>query len=1072
MASQSSHAESELVASAVCFQPVTPAYSSILMETHNSHQNSGNTDSQAAANQTKSSAFIPVDDDCSQIPFWFLNGAVDGDEWARQIREMAGRGVFQAMPHPRFGMDRRAYLEEPYWNAFGKLLEAAEKDGFTIHLYDEYNWSSGPAGGRVTANAKNCALGLGIRSQVLEGPSTAVFSEWTKGLEEWGLREAYLVGILCPVDIACDSAAPKLNLEKCVEIPLPSNECESVPLTVPEGRWIAMVFYIIRTIHPSPLQHGNGGIIDYLAKEPTREFIQLTHEEYYKRFSHHFGKTVKSVFYDESGPYASGPFSWTACFAEEFLKRKGYDLIPLLPCLFFDCGDLTEKCRCDYWDLVSDLFVENHIAPMADWAAAHGINLTGHTHEAPWGWRTGADCMRTLRRQQWSGLDTLGGYNSYGDIKAAASVPHLKGSRTLLCEAFGTQASWQYSPRLGLEAYNQLGILGVTHQVPHAFFQTVDSPKVECPPSFFEHNPYWKYYSQLADLASRHCWMARQGHHSADIAVLYPLVSWQGISEGGRGYNFPWASTAASETEAALQERHSYEKIINLLMANQMDLDVIDSQALTEAKVAGKSFSIAEESYQAVILPPMTVCKSSDIERLLELAKAGIKIIAVGSWPAISMERGRNDKHLALLLEELKERGGFANGPEQLPKMIRQSLDVDVLVLEGVGPETEISHWKIGHADSYTVSNRSNSKRSIKLSFRTTQTPVTFISSWDGRQRSIASHIIANRTEVQLDLFPMELGYVILGNIALARSSGTAKASTTAVKPWPRAFVAGEDAIKLEGKWSVVPAPARLDKEWSIDIEEMELKVPVFKSKELDIYASSPDAALWRKWFKRDFDDSSWETVHCLRSPLLYSCAGSRLFRTEIPFCASAIKLPLPVAGEYVVYINGAKVNLDITSGGWLDLGQFGCAGEPGVIAIETSSMAPEFGLTGPLTFRCTPTSSNLGSWTKKGLWWFAGRSIYKKSFTLPRSNGRSIILDLGEVRECAEIWINGSLAGVRLWPPYCLDITEFTHLGENEVAVVASNLLSNRFAWDDWGTRGSGKTLDSGLIGPVVVSL
>ena len=29
----------------------------------------------------------------SQIPFWFLNGPVDGREWARQIEEMASHGV-------------------------------------------------------------------------------------------------------------------------------------------------------------------------------------------------------------------------------------------------------------------------------------------------------------------------------------------------------------------------------------------------------------------------------------------------------------------------------------------------------------------------------------------------------------------------------------------------------------------------------------------------------------------------------------------------------------------------------------------------------------------------------------------------------------------------------------------------------------------------------------------------------------------------------------------------------------------------------------------------------------------
>jgi hypothetical protein len=50
--------------------------------------------------------FRTPDRSCSQIPFWFLNGPVDGKEWARQIEEMAAHGVYQAMPHPRYGMDK------------------------------------------------------------------------------------------------------------------------------------------------------------------------------------------------------------------------------------------------------------------------------------------------------------------------------------------------------------------------------------------------------------------------------------------------------------------------------------------------------------------------------------------------------------------------------------------------------------------------------------------------------------------------------------------------------------------------------------------------------------------------------------------------------------------------------------------------------------------------------------------------------------------------------------------------------------------------------------------------------
>jgi len=88
--------------------------------------------------------------DCSQVPFWFWNGSLDPEEFRAQLREMARQGVYAAMPHPRFGMDRREYLEEPFWRAMAAALDEADKLGMQLWLYDDYNWPSGGAGGRVT----------------------------------------------------------------------------------------------------------------------------------------------------------------------------------------------------------------------------------------------------------------------------------------------------------------------------------------------------------------------------------------------------------------------------------------------------------------------------------------------------------------------------------------------------------------------------------------------------------------------------------------------------------------------------------------------------------------------------------------------------------------------------------------------------------------------------------------------------------------------------------------------------------------------------------------------------------
>lgn len=179
---------------------------------------------------------------CSQIPFWFLNGKVDGHEYATQIEEMASQGVVAAMPHPRYGMDRRDYLSEKFWTAMGQLMRKASETDFTIHLYDEFNWSSGPAGGRVTADPQHRGLGISMRAKSVSGPARVIFDncddrQLLSGmLTNFSERENYLRILLVP--LAEDET---LDFSKAEEIagPPPS---EDVGIDIPEGRFEAIVF--------------------------------------------------------------------------------------------------------------------------------------------------------------------------------------------------------------------------------------------------------------------------------------------------------------------------------------------------------------------------------------------------------------------------------------------------------------------------------------------------------------------------------------------------------------------------------------------------------------------------------------------------------------------------------------------------------------------------------------------------------------------------------------------------------------------------------------------------------------
>ena len=92
-------------------------------------------------------------------------------------------------------------------------------------------------------------------------------------------------------------------------------------------------------------------------------------------------------------------------------------------------------------------------------------------------------------------------------------------------------------------------------------------------------------------------------------------------------------------------------------------------------------------------------------------------------------------------------------------------------------------------------------------------------------------------------------------------------------------------------------------------------------------------------------------------------------------------------------------------------------------------------------------------SWTESGdsgIKYFSGTATYHNSFMADAASGKKkIILDLGEVRDVAEVFINGKSAGILWKKPYQADITNMVKAGENELKVEIVNLWVNRLTGD-----------------------
>ena len=130
---------------------------------------------------------------------------------------------------------------------------------------------------------------------------------------------------------------------------------------------------------------------------------------------------------------------------------------------------------------------------------------------------------------------------------------------------------------------------------------------------------------------------------------------------------------------------------------------------------------------------------------------------------------------------------------------------------------------------------------------------------------------------------------------------------------------------------------------------------------------------------------------------------------------------------------------------------------------------------------------STLISWTEhsnEGVRHFSGTAEYRAQLDIPSSLARDdyrLDLDLGEVREIAEVIVNGTTCRTLWKPPFRAEVTSLLRPGTNELTIRVTNLWANRLiadsrlpekqrvSWSTWNPyTGDFELLPSGLLGPV----
>ena len=662
-------------------------------------------------------------------PLWWWDGdqlQIERLRW--QLDQVHAQGVDQVcLIYLSPLWSRPPYFTEDWWELYQEVVEHAASLGMKIWLTDGVAWGSPFINNSVLEEDPGFRGRILQRQEKTEQGPALVRAEIPKGYEVAEILGAFAYPV----------AGNGLDLAGVLDLS-ESMEGRRLEWEAPAGTWKIMIFYAQPMGFQGNQRQGNGrGYgIDFTNPDAMQSLIRLTTGEYERRVSSHIGKTVVGTFQDElvtHHHYGFPPYSER--FSDEFRRRKGYHLGPLLGALYHDAGDATDKIRCDFFDVMVQLFEEAFYKPYFEWHETRNM-LIAHDQfgrrdliAQTWGY---GDYFRTQRWFQAPGYDdwnqAVAGRN-WKDAKLASSIAQLYDRPRVWVEALHS-SGWGLDLQEQVAAVNENYIYGANLFDMHGLdYATYGSWYSWASPSAHFRMPYWMHYREFADYVARLSFVQSQGDHVVDVGVFYPVHTIQANLRADGG-----ATDMAGLTESYFWSAGRH------LLDEQIDFHFVDDESLQRGAISDGSLAVSHVQFSTLILPPLTTIDRQTLSRLVEFVRKGGLLVSLARLPDASVQEGRRDQKVATDLESIfgdshpsdrllkrHSSGGMAvflpEGVSELGTIIKENRTLDF----ETGAETlMVQHRRTEETDLYMLYNRSSEAVTARIRVRSTGSPYRF----------------------------------------------------------------------------------------------------------------------------------------------------------------------------------------------------------------------------------------------------------------------------------------------------------------------------------------------------------
>jgi hypothetical protein len=873
---------------------------------------------------------------------------------------------------------------------------------------------------------------------------------------------------------------------------------------VPEGEWtILRLGYTAngRRNHPAP-KAGTGLECDKLSKEAAQAHWDGMMGKVLAALGPLAGDVkggLNNVLIDS---YEVGCQNWTQGFAEEFRRRAGYDIKPFLPAFtgrVVDTPAVTERFLWDLRRVIADMFAENYSGAFAEMAHKAGLQYSvepygnGPSDDLQYG--SYGDIPMS---EFWAGSGT-----SPGNAKLAASVAHVFGRKYVGAESFTASpegGKWQHDP-YSLKAQGDVVYCGGVNRI--IYHRYAHQPWLDRFPGmtmgqwgthFERTNTWWEQGRAWLLYQARCQYLLQEGLFVADVSFYCGEDAPNSLRHSSlpKGYDYDGCDTAALLSMTVRDGR--------LVLPSGMSyrLLVLPDERTMTPKVARKVGELAALGARIVGPKP----ERSPSLQGYPGCDAAVKQLADRVWGTRVKEQSA-----AEALKELGLPPDFVceNDAARVSYIHRRVGEADIYFVASqkdvsdqadctfriAGKVPELWHPDTGRMERAPVFQEKDGCTTVPLRFDPAGSVFVVF-----RQPVSGDHAVAFQAETtqtvkkpvfELKILKAEYGAFpedvpsecsdVTAKVRASLANGVRRIAATnsmaggdpapnVVKELQIDYLVGTEkkTIKVgENRVVELPVGAEVVKALYGLIEEQaaapepqaidvtEKLAALVKDGALRVRA---DNALAGK-------DPAYMVVKELRVDYVYKGARKHARVRENQ------TLVLPRESQRLVPLS--PCDLVATATGALDV----TAWQPGTFSLTTAAgktstvkvdnLPQPLAIAGPWTLSfpsgwgapARVSLPKLISWTAhedKGVKYFSGTAIYTKSF--PWAGGKKpnerYVLDLGDLRNLAEISVNGRDLGILWKPPFRVDVTDALQAGDNALQIKVTNLWPNRLIGDE----------------------